>query len=270
MNVFLLWHVHELDGEEDGKLIGVYSSLQAAESAHARATTRHGFRDLPSGFVIDCYKVDEDHWREGYVTVTHADTSRDWVARYVLAGGKSSRFGSDKARAELDDIALIVRVADVLRAEGREVVAVSDLPGKYANLGLETLADRRPGLGPLAGIEAALEDRLSRYGEGWIVVASCDLAGLKATWVDEIVGRLGEIEPDTGAVAFRQDFWQPFPGAYHTRLLPLVSERLDVGEGSFQQLLSDSRAGAFALPLPPDWPAIVQVNTPEELERFKE
>lgn len=35
MDVFLLWHVHEMpDGEEDAKMIGVYASAEDAE--HAR------------------------------------------------------------------------------------------------------------------------------------------------------------------------------------------------------------------------------------------
>jgi hypothetical protein len=69
MNVFLLWHVHELPGdEEDEKLIGVYSSLERAEQAQQRAATQRGFRDAPTGFCIDPYAVDEDHWTQGYVT----------------------------------------------------------------------------------------------------------------------------------------------------------------------------------------------------------
>ncbi len=72
MDVYLLWHVHELpDGEEDGKLIGVYSSRELAEQARLRALGSPGFREIPEGFIVDRYTVDEDHWTEGYVTVTH-------------------------------------------------------------------------------------------------------------------------------------------------------------------------------------------------------
>jgi hypothetical protein len=70
MTVFLLWHVRELpDGEEDSKLIGVYSSRQAADAARDRAVQLPGFRDLPDGFTIDSYEIDRDEWREGYGTV---------------------------------------------------------------------------------------------------------------------------------------------------------------------------------------------------------
>jgi hypothetical protein len=79
MNVFLLWHVHNLPGgAEDVKLIGVYSSRDLAEQAQQKATLLPGFRDVPDGFCIDRYVVDRDHWTEGYVTLTHEDTVRLW------------------------------------------------------------------------------------------------------------------------------------------------------------------------------------------------
>ena len=72
MDVFVLWHVKELpDGEDDAKLIGVYSSQETANSAKERMLSQPGFSDVPQGFVIDRYEVDQDHWTEGFVTVTH-------------------------------------------------------------------------------------------------------------------------------------------------------------------------------------------------------
>ncbi len=73
MDVFLLQHVHELpDGEEDVKLIGVYSSEDHAEKAKQRVLTKPGFRDSPEGFSIDRYTVDTDNWTEGYISWAEA------------------------------------------------------------------------------------------------------------------------------------------------------------------------------------------------------
>jgi hypothetical protein len=71
MNVFILWHVNEMpDGEEDSKLIGVYASAAEAEAARMRARLLPGFCDAVDGFLVDRYTVGEDHWTEGYITVT--------------------------------------------------------------------------------------------------------------------------------------------------------------------------------------------------------
>jgi hypothetical protein len=69
-SVFVLQHVHsQEDGSEDVKFIGVYSSRQKAEEAVSRMSRLPGFADAPDGFHIDEYRVDRDHWVEGYAMV---------------------------------------------------------------------------------------------------------------------------------------------------------------------------------------------------------
>jgi homoserine kinase type II len=66
--VHLLWHVRSDDEHaEDAKLIGVYSSPEAAATAVTRLKAKAGFTDHPNGFQTDEYAVDEDHWTEGFV-----------------------------------------------------------------------------------------------------------------------------------------------------------------------------------------------------------
>lgn len=70
MDVFILHHVHTFeDGNEDVKLIGVYSSHESAAAAIERLRQQPGFCDAPEGFIIDRYPLDVDHWTEGYVTI---------------------------------------------------------------------------------------------------------------------------------------------------------------------------------------------------------
>jgi hypothetical protein len=72
MEVFLVHHVHVHDeGDEDVKLIGVYSTRENAEQAMVRAGKLPGFCDAPEGFSIDQHRVNEDNWTDGYVTVTN-------------------------------------------------------------------------------------------------------------------------------------------------------------------------------------------------------
>ena len=67
---FLLAHVHELTpDQEDIKIIGIYSSEALARAAEARAKLLPGFKRVPEGFQISAYTMDEDNWREGFVTM---------------------------------------------------------------------------------------------------------------------------------------------------------------------------------------------------------
>lgn len=72
-SVFVLQHVHSReDGVEDVKFIGVYSSREKAQDAVVRLGGLPGFAEASEGFHIDEYRVDQDHWVEGYVAVTGA------------------------------------------------------------------------------------------------------------------------------------------------------------------------------------------------------
>jgi homoserine kinase type II len=65
--IFILTHARELpDGDEDVKLIGVYSTQELAQSAQARAKQRRGFMEHPDGFLIQAYELDQDDWEEGF------------------------------------------------------------------------------------------------------------------------------------------------------------------------------------------------------------
>ena len=72
-SVFVLQHVHEMaDGTVDVKFVGVYSSRQKAQEAVTRLSGVPGFSEAPDGFHIDEYRLDQDQWVEGYVTLADA------------------------------------------------------------------------------------------------------------------------------------------------------------------------------------------------------
>src|SRR5256885_8246683 len=79
------------------------------------------------------------------------------VAGYILAGGGSTRFGRDKALAEIGGRPMLEGMIELLQSVTRPVKIVG-VAGKYAAFGAEIVEDRWPGEGPLGGIITALED----------------------------------------------------------------------------------------------------------------
>jgi hypothetical protein len=57
------------DDFDDVKIVGIYSSEQAAAAAISRAQMRPGFAEEPDCFTIDICTVDEDSWADGFVTI---------------------------------------------------------------------------------------------------------------------------------------------------------------------------------------------------------
>jgi len=65
-SVFLLHHTYEDKDHEDIKLIGVFSTREAAEHAMLKVKNEPGFRDYPDGFEISEYEIDKPGWLEGF------------------------------------------------------------------------------------------------------------------------------------------------------------------------------------------------------------
>ena len=87
------------------------------------------------------------------------------ISVFVLAGGKSTRMGTDKAFVMLDGRTLLSSALEVARALTPHVQIVGD-PAKYQAFA-PVIEDFFPGCGPLAGIHAAL--RASRTDRNLIL-----------------------------------------------------------------------------------------------------
>jgi molybdopterin-guanine dinucleotide biosynthesis protein A len=139
----------------------------------------------------------------------------------VLAGGRSVRFGGEKAAAELNGRPLLLLAAERLAA-ACTAVAVNVRPGTEAERlagGLPVLYDR-PGDpdGPLAGVRAGLEWAGSR-GASFLVVSPCDAPLLP----DDVFPRLIAAARTHGAaVAETPDGLQPQVAVWPVSALPLL------------------------------------------------
>jgi len=103
------------------------------------------------------------------------------VTAFILAGGLSSRFGSNKALALWEGRPLLSHMADLLApvAETRKVLAKD--PGIYAALGLSVpvLKDSVERRHPLAGVLSALRAADTE----WVFVTACDMPLLRPVLV---------------------------------------------------------------------------------------
>lgn len=118
------------------------------------------------------------------------------IAGLVLAGGLSSRFGSEKAVADFEGRPMMGYPVELLRRSCAEVAA-SVKPGSGAEAlaaawGMERLVDA-PGDpdGPLSGIKAGLIWAAGK-GHDLLAVAPCDTPSLPSDLIDRLVAALGD------------------------------------------------------------------------------
>lgn len=104
----------------------------------------------------------------------------------VLAGGRSSRFGSDKAAASWNGRRLVEHAAALIGQHVDRVVIVG--PGGVADL-------PAPGLGPLGGIAGAL-DLAATEGFGSVLTIGCDMPRAPAELIAALLRRAPAYCPD--------------------------------------------------------------------------
>ena len=113
------------------------------------------------------------------------------ITGIILAGGKSSRMGTDKGFLMLKNKPFIQYSIDALQPLVSEIMIVSDNPD-YDALGLKRVDDITKDAGPVAGICSGLEASLTKYN----LILSCDIPLINS----EILQKLIDNVDDTSEV----------------------------------------------------------------------
>src|SRR5213080_2901172 len=201
-----------------------------------------------------------------------ATTAPAPVAGVIVAGGRASRMGGrDKAFAAVGGEPIAVRTIRLFHDLFPQVLVATNRPERFRGLGVETVADRFPGCGPLAGIHAALLAARHPYA----FVAACDMPGLDPHVIRFLLARIGGAD---AVVPRWQGDVEPLHAVYAARCLPATEASLRAGRPTLRDFLGTIRVdyvseaelgrvrGAAA--------SLVNVNTPEELAavggRFEE
>ena len=174
----------------------------------------------------------------------------------VLAGGRSSRFGSDKARHVYQGKALASWVLDSLEsAHERFIVANTS----YPEFGVNVYPDLAKVQSPLTGIHSAL----THAKREWVAVAACDLPFLiPAYWAKLLAYR----EDAQAVVVARPGGLEPLAALYHKDLAPLIAQRLQQDERAVHSFLTSLEVHFIPwekLNLPPR--TLTNVNTEADL-----
>ncbi|MCA9563956.1 MAG: molybdenum cofactor guanylyltransferase [Myxococcales bacterium] len=186
-----------------------------------------------------------------------------WTA-IVLAGGKASRFGSDKTRAILHGTPLLERtVSSVAPSVGRVIVVGRSCPRDWPPHleEVQFVLDTVPHCGPLGGIVTAC----SLLNEPFLVAAA-DLGALESECVRWL---LGEFRPDYDVVAVQSSRGlEPLLAIYSPSVLAPAQRAIEGGNLSLTKLLE--RLAVFRCDLPSRFRHCTHnVNFPEDLDELQ-
>lgn len=185
----------------------------------------------------------------------------------VLAGGRSSRFGSRKTLARVAGVPLVARAAAALSSAVREAVVVTGDLDVAGAAGLPAISDRVPGSGPLGGLVTALE-WAEDLGAGGLLLVGGDMPFITPSALRRLLDVAAP--PAVVPVGGEDRRLQPLCAWYSVDLLPRAAERLDAGDLGLHgflleagaHLISDSAIAGERIPSL----LFMNVNTRADLE----
>lgn len=181
----------------------------------------------------------------------------------ILAGGKNTRMGENKAFLSINGERLIDRTFRVCKSLFSEVLLVTNTPRSYLDLNLTIATDIEAGKGPLMGIYTGLLLARSPY----IFVVACDMPFLNPEFIKYMMAaHRGEdivVPRSTGG-------FEPLHAIYSKRLQRPIKKLLDEGrlkitdfyEGSKKRVIEENEISLF----PPGDRMFFNLNRPEDLK----
>jgi len=143
----------------------------------------------------------------------------------VLAGGRGTRLGRDKALVAVNGTTMIERVVRLVRSVCDEILLLGGDPKELGFLGLPVVPDSVPGEGPLPALRGGLE----AMRHPWAFATSCDAPFLNPRLI-EYLWKLRGVHQ--AVVPFTAMDRQPKPlcALYSKSCLPAIRKVLDGGE----------------------------------------
>ncbi len=187
------------------------------------------------------------------------------ITTVIMAGGKSSRMGTDKSFVPILGKPMIEHVLDRVQGIGTQEIIISSSPQNYAYLGLPLFPDLYPDLGPLGGLHAALHHAPQAH----ILVVACDMPWLNRSLLEYLVS----LRDTADAIVPRWDrFPEPLHAVYSKSCLLPIEEKLQANSLKLISFYPNIRVRFIDKPeiqkFDPFGRSFKNVNTPEDLDNL--
>jgi molybdopterin-guanine dinucleotide biosynthesis protein A len=189
------------------------------------------------------------------------------IAAIVLAGGKSSRMGRDKASIAIDNRPLLHLICTVAGKCASKIYVVAPGTETYRNL-VPTDCHLIPEeetqrQGPLVAFARGLSQiELKRQ---WVLLLACDLPLLNESALSEWCDYLSRVpERSIALLPKSEKGWEPLCGFYRRSCLPVLEEYVRQGGRSFQAWLAQHEIEELPIS---DRQVLFNCNTPNDLAK---
>ncbi len=183
----------------------------------------------------------------------------------ILAGGKSQRFGEDKALAQLHGRPLLAHVLERTAGLADETFIVTNRPAAFAQFGQRLVGDLVPGVGALGGVYTALH----YAAQPWLLILACDLPLVNRALLEYMLTLTEGVD---GVVPYLAGWPEPLHALWSKACLAPVREALARGErrviSVFPELRLRQVTQAEIEIYDPKHLSFLNVNTAEQLKEI--
>jgi molybdenum cofactor guanylyltransferase len=187
------------------------------------------------------------------------------ITGIILAGGKSSRFGSNKALARFNGTPLIERVTAVMGRVFKNLIIITNNPLEYSYLKIPLYQDIIKGMGPVGGIYTGLD-----VLEGdWAFFCACDMPFIN----EGLVRYLAGLKDGFDAVVPKMDWKiEPLHALYSKGCLNAMKDLIDKKE--FQTIKAFNRISVRfveeeeIVKFDPELKTFLNINRQDDLEKI--
>lgn len=187
------------------------------------------------------------------------------IAAIILAGGKSSRMGQDKALIKLGTRPLLAQICTLAQECATQVYVVTPWSEKYRDLlpsHCQLIPEEIRHEGPLRGFALGLQ----YVKQEWVLLLACDLPLLTASVVKQWCQYLPTVSKNAIALLPNSPKgWEPLCGFYRRSCLSLITTYLEEDGKSFQSWLSNHTVQELPVS---DRRVLFNCNTPEDLKKM--
>jgi len=184
----------------------------------------------------------------------------------IIAGGKNTRMGREKAFLDIGGERIIDRILSIYRDLFDEVIIVTNNPLAYGEFDALIVTDLIPGKGALGGIYTGLFYSSSDHA----FVAACDMPFLDKDFIREM---MHHAETADIVVPRSPDGLQPLHAIYARKYLPAIEKRIRANElkitGFYGRKKTEILPPEIITRFDPDHRMFVNVNTENELSQVQ-
>lgn len=180
----------------------------------------------------------------------------------ILAGGKSSRMGQNKALLKLNNERFIERIAKELGGFSETLISAAK-KGEYEDLGLPMVYDEHSDIGPIEGIYQIIKHASEEY----VFICAADMPFLKK----ELVSYMAEfVSSDYDVFCLMdEEHVHPLCAIYSKRVLDTIEELIAEGQYRLIQILNRVRTKYIKLEMACFEKKLVKnINTKAEYKRL--